>query len=189
MPKDDKADSLSIELDAVKMIVSTLKPLDAEARERVLASLLNLLSSGYLPRVPRAGAAIPETESVHGLQVGVDVRALKEQKQPRSAVEMATLVAFYLAELAPSSERRNHITTADVQRYFKQAGYPMPSNIRMALVNTKNAGYLDQLGEGRYRLNPVGYNLIAHGLPRGSQERSSKRRSSFKRKLKTNRLR
>jgi hypothetical protein len=37
----------------------------------------------------------------------------------------------------------------------------------MTLVNAKNAGYLDRIASGQYRLNPVGHNLVTHKLPRG----------------------
>lgn len=184
MPKDEKVDSLSVELDAVKIIVSALKPLDAEARERVLASSMNLLGGGYLPRSARALVTAPETESFGA--PGVDVRSLREQKKPKSVIEMVALVAYYLSEQAPPAERRNYVSAADVEKYFKQAGHPMPSSASMALVHSKNAGYLDQLGEGRYRLNPVGYNLVAHGLPRTTRaEPVARRRNAGKRKPRT----
>jgi len=79
---------------------------------------------------------------------------------------MAALVAYYLAELAPSNEQTKALTRALLTKYFKQANYPLPKHPNMTLVDAKNAGYLDSAGRGSYQLNPVGYNLIAHGLPR-----------------------
>jgi hypothetical protein len=77
---------------------------------------------------------------------------------------MATLVAFYVSELAPASERSATITKADVERYFKTAGFRLPADAAFTLVNAKNAGYLDNAGSGQYKLNPVGYNLVAHRM-------------------------
>lgn len=37
----------------------------------------------------------------------------------------------------------------------------------MSLQNAKNAGYLNVLDRGNYKLNAVGYNLVAHKLPGG----------------------
>jgi hypothetical protein len=37
----------------------------------------------------------------------------------------------------------------------------------MTLSNAKNAGYLNALGGGQYRLNAVGHNLVAHKLSGG----------------------
>jgi hypothetical protein len=79
---------------------------------------------------------------------------------------MAAVVAFYLSEVAPSDERRNAINVSDVQKYFKQAGFKLPKIPAKALLNAAAAGYFDPVGNGMYRLNPVGYNLVAHGLPK-----------------------
>jgi len=90
---------------------------------------------------------------------------------------MAALVAYYLAELAGENERTPDVTAEDVLKYFKQAGFPLPKARAMLLPNAKNAGYFDSLGDGKYRLNPVGYNLVAHNLPRsGTDSRVAKSR-------------
>ena len=52
----------------------------------------------------------------------------------------------------------------------------------MTLVDTKNAGYLDNgSARGLYRLNPVGYNLVAHSLPAGGGAERSPARKRRKR--------
>jgi hypothetical protein len=79
---------------------------------------------------------------------------------------MAAVVAYYLSELAPPGERTETIGTAEVQKYFKQAGYPLPKVPRVTLANAAQAGYFDSAGTGQFRLNPVGYNLVVHSLPR-----------------------
>jgi hypothetical protein len=85
---------------------------------------------------------------------------------------MAALVAYYLAEVATGTDRKPAIEISDIEKYFKQAGFRLPRTLKMTLVNAKNAGYFDGVGEGKYKLNPVGYNLVAHSLPRtGSVER------------------
>jgi hypothetical protein len=103
--------------------------------------------------------------------VATDIRTLKQEKQPSSANEMAALVAFYLSEVAPGDERKTEVAEGDVIRYFKQAGFALPKFPRALLPNAKNAGYFDFVGKGRYRLNAVGYNLVAHNLPRGEGRR------------------
>src|SRR5437016_348252 len=52
-----------------------------------------------------------------------DIRSLKEQKNPGSSVEMAVLVAYYIQELAPPSERDTSIGTTELKKYFKQANF------------------------------------------------------------------
>jgi hypothetical protein len=97
---------------------------------------------------------------------------------------MAALVAYYLAELAPQSEQTKALTRALLTKYFKQANYPLPKHPNMTLVDAKNAGYLDSAGRGSYQLNPVGYNLIAHGLPRkgGDGQATPRQSNDFKRR-------
>jgi len=121
-----------------------------------------------------------------------DVRSLKEQKKPATAMEMAALLAYYLQHLAPASERKPDISAADVDKYFVQADFPLPKRSDQLLVNAKAAGYFDSTTRGAYRLNPVGHNLVAHSLPRtagssvkaaratsrGSKARASQRLSS-----------
>jgi hypothetical protein len=96
------------------------------------------------------------------------IRDLKEEKQPETVNQMAALVAYYLSEMAPDNERRDEIGAVDLERYFKQAGFKLPKSLRQALPNAAAAGYFGGAGGGRYRLNPVGYNLVVHGLPHGS---------------------
>jgi len=90
---------------------------------------------------------------------------------------MAALVAYYLSEIAPENERKGEINASDLERYFKQARFKLPKAISQALPNAAAAGYFDSTGNGLYRLNPVGYNLVVHGLPRidGNKNPSSKR--------------
>jgi len=78
---------------------------------------------------------------------------------------MACLVAYYLQEHAPDAERKQAITTADIDKYFKQAGFKLPQRSPQLLPDTKSAGYFDSVGRGEYKLNAVGYNLVVHNLP------------------------
>ena len=108
-----------------------------------------------------------------------DIRSLTAEKQPRSANDMVALVAYYLSELAPQTERSETINLDAIRKYFKMAGFPLPSVLRNVLPNVASAGYLENVSRGEYRLNPVGYNLVVHGLPRsgspGPSSRSDRR--------------
>jgi hypothetical protein len=93
-----------------------------------------------------------------------DIRTLTAEKQPRSANDMVALVAYYLSELAPESDRRETVNVELIRKYFKMAGFPMPRAPNSAIPNAAAAGYLENVSRGEYRLNPVGYNLVVHGL-------------------------
>jgi hypothetical protein len=169
------------EFKAMHAIVTVLKPLTEEERRRVLEYVLGRF--GALPIesvIPSRGTAVVSASSGSGTPLpGVssgaihDIRSLKEAKSPKSAIEMATLVAFYVSEVAPADERKNAIAKADIERYFKNAGFKLPADASFTLVNAKNAGYLDNAGGGQYRLNPVGYNLVTHRL--GATEKKEPR--------------
>jgi len=180
---------------AIDELIQALEPLDDASRVTAIQAacghLKIALAAGARAPVPslHAPAPISETAASATLRV-VDIKTLREEKQPSTASEMAALVAYYLAELASQSERAPHVTAEDVLKYFKQAGFPLPKARAMLLPNAKNAGYFDSLGDGKYRLNPVGYNLVAHNLPRSGTDsptgKARKPRRAAKKKTKHN---
>lgn len=182
-PKDDRA----AEIDALKKVVEALSGLDRAAQSRVINYAMEMV--GFKEALPSVIRAVPTSASAHGsAQVTTaspqhapssavqDIRSLKEKKLPESAVEMAAIAAYYLSEAAPANERSDTITVEDLKRLFKQAGYPLPSKPQMTLVHSKNAGYLDSVSQGLYRLNPVGYNLVVHGLPADGTKKSKQKK-------------
>ncbi len=162
MPGVDK------ELAAIGSIITTLQPLTAEERSRVLEYVLKRLQMSTVRPPSIVGEGQVSTPSLQGSERVVDIRSLKEQKQPRSVNEMAALVAYYVSELASPGEHRDTVNIDSIRRYFKLAGFRLPKNLQNTLVNAATAGYLDNVSRGEYRLNPVGYNLVVHGLPRGT---------------------
>ncbi len=85
-------------------------------------------------------------------------------------MEMVAIVAYYLSELAPEEDRKDTIVTKDITKYFNQAGHPLPTGPQFTLPNAKAAGYFESVGHGKYTLNPVGHNLVAHSIPRAQGE-------------------
>lgn len=99
---------------------------------------------------------------------GLDIRSLKNLKQPSSVIQMACVAAFYLQEHAPEEERTKEITSAELERLFKQAGFKLPSRIQQVLPDAKAAGYFESVDRGTYKLTRVGYNLVTHSLPKAA---------------------
>lgn len=93
-----------------------------------------------------------------------DIRTLKEEKNPKSAIQMAVLVAYYLSRVVPNEEKMDSIGTNEIDKYFDQAKYPLPKSSAVLLGDAKRAGYLESTERGKYKLNPVGYNLAAHSM-------------------------
>ena len=175
------------ELEAIRSVIAALEPLDDQGRSRVLEYVLKRLQMAAV----RAPSPIQETahttsnsSKIRGI---VDIRSLKEEKKPQSLNQMAVLIAYYLSELAPEGEKSNTINSDVLRRYLKVAGFRLPRNISYTLINAAAAGYLDNVGRGEYRLNPVGYNLVVHGLPRegGKRAVSAKLSRGISRKKRT----
>jgi hypothetical protein len=157
------------ELAAISSILKALDGLDGESIQRVLDYVFGRLSIGT-PRLAKAvGSVAQQSLAVEAGPVRrTSIRDLKEEKKPDSSNQMAALVAYYLSEIADGAERRDAINTADLERYFKQASFKLPKSLPSTLPNATAAGYFDAAGSGLYKLNAVGYNLVAHGLPRAN---------------------
>jgi hypothetical protein len=173
------------ELEAIGTILRSLDGLDGESIQRVLDYVFNRLSIGRPSSIVGGGvitAASPQLSAMGsaGPLRQSSIKDLRDEKQPDSSNQMAALVAFYLAEVAPSHERKGTVTAADIEKYFKQARFNLPKKIAMTLPNATAAGYFESIGSGTYKLNPVGYNLIAHGLPRDATHPGPKRKRSKK---------
>jgi hypothetical protein len=173
------------ELAALTTVVRALQGLSPEVQRRIVESALVLLGTKTTSTTDVRNAALPTKTELPGAPPSgpTDIRRLKEQKNPGAANEMAALVAYYLAEVVSETEKKPAIEISDVEKYFKQANFKLPRNLKMTLVNAKNAGYFDATGTGKYKLNPVGYNLVVHSLPRaGASERLHRPRRSSGRK-------
>lgn len=170
-------ESDSPELTALSAVVAAIKPLNQAMRVRVVDAALLLLNEAKgdqgSSRQSHDPSLFEEKTTKASLsqtrEMPVDIRQLKEQKSPRSANEMTALVAFYLAELAPVGEQKTSVSTTDIEKYFKQARFPLPKKMSNTLSNAKDAGYFDAAGPGHYRLNAVGHNLVTHSLPRSKR--------------------
>ncbi|HXO72394.1 MAG TPA: hypothetical protein VN838_25830 [Bradyrhizobium sp.] len=163
------------ELKAIKTIIDLMQPLDETGRSRVLEYVLKRLEmtafqsdSAIISEVPQPAASSAYATSSRPIK---DIRSLTAEKQPRSANEMVALIAYYLSEIAQSDEASSTINVDKIRKYFKMAAFPMPRAPKNALTNAAAAGYLENISRGEYRLNPVGYNLVVHGLPRSSAAR------------------
>lgn len=188
------AEDYKKEIEAIESVMSALDPLEPKARNSVIEYVLKRLDikapEGFSNPPPGSGPtppAVPPSPPIpppSGSEI--HIKTFKEEKKPSSDVEMVTLVGYYLANLLPESERKEKFDAKDVDTYLKIADYKLPAQIRFTLSNAKNAGYLEHIGSGEYRLNPVGYNLIAHSLPKSGQQRSTppKKRKAPKKKAK-----
>ncbi len=159
---------------AIDAILEALLPLDEPTRATAIRAACEHLG---VPQAAPIGAAAPPPSD--GAQTAAtrpgppasnsplhDIRWLREQTQPSSVTRMACVVAYYLGALAPADERKSTVTAADMRRYFKEAGYPLPKRPPQMLPNAKARGFFDPSGYRTYRLNSAGHELVARALPR-----------------------
>lgn len=163
---------------AIDKGIEALEGLDQGARQTALAAIcshLNLAAPSESLQHSASRQQAADALAVHSENPPsstapatrlVDIRTLKTEKKPNSARQMACLVAYYLSECAPEGERKEAVTPSDLEKYFKQAGYRLPSSMKDILPNAKKAGYFESGGSrGSYKLNAVGHNLVVHSMP------------------------
>lgn len=165
------------ELTAIKAVADALEPLSSAGRRHVIAYVAEALGlAAPAPEQEQTPPSMPAADVLTGAVPPaasgrpIDIRTLKEQKEPQSANEMAALVAYYVSELLPPEEQQDVVTSAIIEKYFKQANFRLPSRVAQTLPDAARAGYFDAVDRGQYKLNPVGYNLVAHGMPSRGRE-------------------
>jgi hypothetical protein len=172
MSTETKSKSLG---QAIDEVIAALEGLDAPSRVTAIkAACEHLKIEGFANTMGKqnqggdggGGGVGNNTPASGGI---LDIKTLKNEKQPGSAIEMACIVGYFLQNVAQGDERKAAIKGEDIDKYFRQAGYPLPKAKGQLLVDAKSSGYFDSAGVGAYKLNAVGYNLIAHSLPRAAK--------------------
>jgi hypothetical protein len=155
---------------AFDTIAAVLSSFERQDQETIIVAVCAHLKIHALPPtvVEAKAPTITSTSSSPNLE-GMDIKTLKNEKQPSSAKQMACIVAYYLTEIAPEAEKKRTINAYDLEKYFKQAGYPRVKMDQL-LIDCKKSGYMESGSRGEYTLNRVGYNLVAHQLPKKTSE-------------------
>lgn len=168
------------ELFAISSIIQLLLPLDVTGRSRVLEYVLKRLDMSAFDTSPLPIDDRNANSQSVSYSIKPDIRSLTVEKQPKSANEMVALIAYYLSELASTEDASNTVNVELIRKYFKMAGFPMPRVPKSALTNAAAAGYLENVSRGEYKLNPVGYNLVVHALPRSANSTQKTGRAALK---------
>lgn len=162
---------------AIGAVIHALSELNDEERERVIEYMLKRygikLSGTHTVPIAQPKISMPDTKDEPDTdhvttKRPTDIRQLKIDKKPTSDSQMAVLVAYYLKVHAPDEEKKEVINASDIENYFTQADYSLPTGVngaRDTLKNAKNAGYMESPSRGLYKLNRVGFNLAAYNMP------------------------
>jgi hypothetical protein len=167
------SDPVDNEIEAIKSVLEALTPLSPKARSSLLEYIIKRLDIStpdrgerHEPAVGTIPGRLSENKPTPTPAV-VHIEQFKDQKKPRSANEMAALVAYYLTNIAPEDDRKETVNQKDIETYFKIAKFQLPKKIQFTLSNAKKTGYFDNTSEGEYKLSAVGHNLVVHSMPRG----------------------
>ena len=159
----------SDDLEAVRMLVTTLEPFQKADQERIIRWAREKLGLSF-----KTGENPPG-----GTPGGKDIKTFVAEKNPASDNQFAATVAYYYRFEAPKSEQKETITQQDLQDACRLAGRPRLRNPDQTLRNAQNVGFLDKAGRGAFSINSVGENLVAMTLPGqslgGSQAKSKKK--------------
>ena len=137
------------EVEAIKVVLTALEPLTPQLRSSVVEYVMKRLGVTVMgqgqPGAPLQPPLEPDIRirgsgSADLGATPVHIKVFKETKKPRSANEMAALVAYYLSDLAPPGSRKNTINTKDIETYFKIAEFPRPEHVKVTLQNAKTPG-------------------------------------------------
>ncbi len=142
-----------------------------------------------MPSVPPSSArmrrhrrAVPAGGPLKGIE------AFVSEKKPKSDQQFAAVVAYFYGFEAPQAERKDTITSADLQEAAHLVGWRRFRQPSVTLNNAVSQGYLDRVGRGTFRLNPVGENLVATTLSgpvgEGAGPRPAKKRRARKKTAK-----
>lgn len=177
------SEKIDQEIEAIKTILKALEALDDDVRNNVVEYVFKRLNLSIAPLSSAASNLarnVESSSSQSNITMGNDnevvhIKQFKESKNPKSAIEMVAIIAYYLQHLAEPDKRQDKIQASDLKQWFNIADFPLPTEMRHILTNTKNAGYIDNVGSGEYKLNAVGHNLVKYNLPRGESKSVIKR--------------
>jgi hypothetical protein len=162
------------DLEAVRTLVATLQTFDEKDQARIIRWACEKLGLSVsfgttFPQLPPAPSTPtftnPPSDTQHGTR-NMDIKTFVQEKNPPNDVQFAATVAYYHRFEAPESERKDSITSNDLQEACRKANRKRLSDPGNTLRNAHKLGLLDKGSEqGNYSINSVGENLVAMTLP------------------------
>ena len=162
-------------LDAAQKIILELHgmtPDDQSLAIRFAAETLRLsVPAAPVPSAPLSphSAQVPASAAISSAGHSTDIRSFTAMKAPKSDQQFAAVVAYYYQFEAPPDQRKESIDVQTMKDAARMAQRRQPPQWIYTLTNAKNAGYLDSVRDGNYKLSPVGENLVAITLPGNGQ--------------------
>lgn len=179
------------DLEAVRKLVEALTPFERPDQERIVRWALEKLGI-TVPAEQRSssllngeGATLSGAGQHHSEAMGSpangNIKSFVAAKNPSSDNQFAATVAYFYAFDAPQGQKKDSISSADLQEACRQSGRSRLGDPGKTLRNAHDMGYLDKAERGTYKINTVGENLVAMSLPVSTGEALPRARSSPKR--------
>ncbi len=174
------------EFDILRNIVEQLKGLPSEDQERIIKWACEKLGINEPNVSSRHSAVLVEPGTPVTLQqlgtASTNIKSFIEEKNPQSDMHFAVVVTYFYRFMAP--EKKEAITSEDLQEATRLAGRARLTLPSKTLSNAVFAGLLDSAGRGLWKINTVGENLVAIVLPGDSKGNSVAKKSIKKRSVK-----
>lgn len=110
-------------------------------------------------------------------------RSFYDARKPKNDVQFAAVAGYFYRFASPQAERKETILPKDLDeagRLARGCGFKNP---RVTLNNAVKLGYFDRAGDGAFKLNAVGENLVAMTLPGSAKGANSGRRRRPQKKV------
>lgn len=170
------------DLEAVRILINTLEGFDPNDQERIIRWAREKL--GLTTSVPNTNVSSSHSEETHSQPSstntagnrGVDIKSFVESKKPPSDVQFAATVAYYYKFEASQNERKDSVTSSDLQEACRKVVRDRLKDPGQTLRNAHQLGLLDKATEkGYYSINTVGENLVAMTLPQQTKSKPTTR--------------
>lgn len=166
------------DLDAIRIVLDTLSPFDPKDQKRIIRWACEKLGITLEVGAPtNISTMVPSTmqptdiaplvrPSITPTGSQVDIKSFLKTKNPTSDMQFAAAVAYFYAFEAPEAERKEAISSVELQDACRLLGRERLHNPGQTLRNAVYNGLLDKSGEkGQFKINTVGENLVAVTLP------------------------
>jgi hypothetical protein len=177
---------------AAEEIKSILHDRQKAEQERILRWVneslgLSVIPTGTGPHTPLAPIAVSthteeHASSTHAGARPKDIKMFVDEKQPKTDIQFAAVVAYYHRFEAAEPTRRGTINAEDLQEATRLAVRSRFTAPHSTLNNAVKQGYFDRSGRGEFKLNAVGENLVAMALPVTSEDANGTTASRPRRK-------
>ncbi len=155
------------DLEAVRTIATTLQVFSSDDQERIIRWVREKLG---LSKIPAGANPLGTPTQAEDKQFGAsaNIKSFVQQKTPKSDNEFAAVVAYFHRFVAAEKERKEEISSGDLQDATRKAEYKRLKRPSDTLNNAFKSGLLDKgSGRGLFKINTVGENLVAMALPVG----------------------